>query len=124
MLSKITGIDQNNYPEMLGHTCIINAPGIFKIIWSAIKGFIDPKTQEKIEVHRPLHLPLKPLLLCPVLARQTSHERTLGQRKALSCKKQLLPHSSTTVSQHTKAVPCTQGGGIMLLMGPPKRGTS
>ena len=50
MLSKIMAIDQNNYPEMLGHTCIINAPSIFKMIWVAIKGFIDPKTQEKIEV--------------------------------------------------------------------------
>ena len=50
MLSKIMSIDQSNYPEMLGHTCIINAPSVFKMIWVAIKGFIDPKTQEKIEV--------------------------------------------------------------------------
>lgn len=50
MLGRIMAIDQNNYPEMLGHTCIINAPGVFKLVWSAIKGFIDPKTQEKIEV--------------------------------------------------------------------------
>ena len=49
MLQRIMSIDQNNYPEMLGHTCIINAPGVFKMVWSAIKGFIDPKTQEKIE---------------------------------------------------------------------------
>ena len=49
MLARIMAIDQNNYPEMLGHTCIINAPGVFKLVWSAIKGFIDPKTQEKIE---------------------------------------------------------------------------
>ena len=50
MLQRIMSIDQNNYPEMLGHTCIINAPGVFKMVWSAIKGFIDPKTLEKIEV--------------------------------------------------------------------------
>ena len=49
MLQRIMSIDQNNYPEMLGHTCIINAPGVFKMVWSAIKGFIDPKTLEKIE---------------------------------------------------------------------------
>lgn len=49
MLSRIMAIDQNNYPEMLGHTCIINAPSIFKMIWQAIRSFIDPKTQEKIE---------------------------------------------------------------------------
>lgn len=50
MLSRIMAIDQNNYPEMLGHTCIINAPSVFKMVWQAIKSFIDPKTQEKIEV--------------------------------------------------------------------------
>ncbi|EIE24984.1 CRAL/TRIO domain-containing protein [Coccomyxa subellipsoidea C-169] len=50
MLSRIMSIDQNNYPEMLGHTCIINAPSIFKFVWQAIRSFIDPKTQEKVEV--------------------------------------------------------------------------
>ncbi len=49
MLGKITSIDQNNYPEMMGHTCIINAPGVFKIIWSIIKPMLDPRTQGKIE---------------------------------------------------------------------------
>jgi hypothetical protein len=53
MLSRIMAIDQNNYPEMLGHTCIINAPSIFKFVWQAIRSFIDPKTQEKIEVCDP-----------------------------------------------------------------------
>ena len=56
MLARIMAIDQNNYPEMLGHTCIINAPGVFKLVWGAIKGFIDPKTQEKIEVSNMLLL--------------------------------------------------------------------
>ena len=49
MLGKITSIDQNNYPEMMGHTCIINAPGVFKVIWSIIKPMLDPRTQGKIE---------------------------------------------------------------------------
>ncbi|KAK9838539.1 hypothetical protein WJX81_006074 [Elliptochloris bilobata] len=50
MLGKITSIDQNNYPEMMGHTCIINAPGVFKVIWTIIKPMLDPRTQAKIEV--------------------------------------------------------------------------
>lgn len=61
MLSKIMAIDQNNYPEMLGHTCIINAPSFFKMIWQAVKSFIDPKTQEKIEVPSHDHNPLEAL---------------------------------------------------------------
>lgn len=43
---------QDNYPEMLGHICIINAPTIFKLIWSFAKGFLDIRTQGKIEVRR------------------------------------------------------------------------
>ncbi|KAK9819593.1 hypothetical protein WJX72_000104 [[Myrmecia] bisecta] len=50
MMSKVTGIDQNNYPEMLGHTCIINAPGVFKLLYGAIRPMLDVRTQAKIEV--------------------------------------------------------------------------
>ena len=50
MLKKITSVDQDNYPEMLGKTCIINAPGAFKMIWSAVQGMIEPRTRAKIEV--------------------------------------------------------------------------
>ncbi len=52
--------DQDNYPEMLGHICIINAPGIFRMLWNVVKGMLDPRTQSKIEVRsqrlaRPRH---------------------------------------------------------------------
>ncbi|CAL8462059.1 g1590 [Coccomyxa elongata] len=57
MLSRIMAIDQNNYPEMLGHTCIINAPSVFKMVWQAVKSFIDPKTQEKIEICKTDYVP-------------------------------------------------------------------
>jgi CRAL/TRIO domain len=50
MLTKILSIDQNNYPEMLGHTCIINAPVVFKAIWSFIRPMLDARTAGKIEV--------------------------------------------------------------------------
>ena len=50
LMSLVTKYDQDNYPEMLGHICIINAPAMFRMIWSVVKGFIDPRTQSKIEV--------------------------------------------------------------------------
>ena len=50
MMKKITSVDQDNYPEMLGKTCIINAPGAFKMIWSGVQGMIEPRTRAKIEV--------------------------------------------------------------------------
>ncbi|GFR43959.1 hypothetical protein Agub_g5102 [Astrephomene gubernaculifera] len=50
MLTKFTKTDQDNYPEMLGHICIINAPAIFRMVWSIVKGMIDVRTQQKIEI--------------------------------------------------------------------------
>ncbi len=50
MMSVVTKHDQDNYPEMLGHICIINAPYVFRMVWNVVKGFIDPRTQGKIEV--------------------------------------------------------------------------
>lgn len=50
LMGLVTKYDQDNYPEMLGHICIINAPFIFKTLWGMVKGFIDPRTQGKIEI--------------------------------------------------------------------------
>uniref|UniRef100_A0A7S0UWT5 CRAL-TRIO domain-containing protein n=1 Tax=Polytomella parva TaxID=51329 RepID=A0A7S0UWT5_9CHLO len=50
MLTKFTKTDQDNYPEMAGHICIINAPTVFRMIWNFVKGLIDPRTQQKIEI--------------------------------------------------------------------------
>lgn len=50
LLSKVFWIDQNMYPEMLGHTCVINAPSIFKYAWSMVKPMLDVRTQNKVEV--------------------------------------------------------------------------
>ena len=49
-MSKVLAVDQNHYPEMLGHTCIINAPGFFKMVFSVVKPMLDARTQGKIEV--------------------------------------------------------------------------
>lgn len=50
LLGKMMAIDQNNYPETLYHTCIINAPAAFRIIWGAVKPMLNARTQEKVEV--------------------------------------------------------------------------
>lgn len=52
MLGKFTKTDQDNYPEMLGHICIINAPTVFQWVWAIVKGMIDKRTQDKIEVRQ------------------------------------------------------------------------
>lgn len=49
LMGLVTKYDQDNYPEMLGHICIVNAPGIFRMLWNVVKGMIDPRTQSKIE---------------------------------------------------------------------------
>jgi hypothetical protein len=41
---------QDNFPETLGATLIINAPTIFSVAWGIVKGFIDPRTQAKVTV--------------------------------------------------------------------------
>lgn len=58
ILSTITGIDQANYPETLGKTLIINAPAVFRAIWSVVKPMLDPRTQAKIEVCPSNYLPV------------------------------------------------------------------
>jgi hypothetical protein len=50
MLTKILSIDQDNYPEMLGHTCIINAGSVVTLLFRFIKPYLDIRTQNKIEV--------------------------------------------------------------------------
>ena len=49
-MGKVLAVDQNHYPEMLGRTCIINAPGFFKMIFGIVKPMLDARTQGKIEV--------------------------------------------------------------------------
>ena len=50
MLGKILTVDQNNYPEMLGHTCLINAGAVVSFLFRFIKPMLDIRTQNKIEV--------------------------------------------------------------------------
>lgn len=43
-------VDQNNYPEMLGKTAIINAGAVINFVFPLVKPFLDKRTQNKIEV--------------------------------------------------------------------------
>lgn len=50
LMSTLTKYDQDNYPEMLGRICIINAPFVFKAIWGLVKPLLNPRTLSKIQV--------------------------------------------------------------------------
>ena len=51
MLATVTKIDQDNYPETLYHTCIINAPTAFRAIWAIVKPMLNARTLAKVEVN-------------------------------------------------------------------------
>jgi hypothetical protein len=48
LLKQVSGFSQNHYPETLGNLYIINSGIMFKVVWTAIKPFLDEKTKKKI----------------------------------------------------------------------------
>lgn len=50
MISVAASLAQDNYPETMGKTYVINTPMMFKVVWTFAKGILDKKTVSKIIV--------------------------------------------------------------------------
>ena len=50
VVQQVSAVAQNYYPETLGKMLIINAPFLFKGIWSIVKPMLDENTVAKISV--------------------------------------------------------------------------
>eukprot|EP00602_Paraphysomonas_sp_CaronLab_P010113 CAMPEP_0185029586 /NCGR_PEP_ID=MMETSP1103-20130426/15977_1 /TAXON_ID=36769 /ORGANISM="Paraphysomonas bandaiensis, Strain Caron Lab Isolate" /LENGTH=1340 /DNA_ID=CAMNT_0027564389 /DNA_START=389 /DNA_END=4408 /DNA_ORIENTATION=+ len=53
IIKAIADIDQNQYPETLGQTFIINTPAVFPLVWRGVKPWLDPVVAGKIKIFGP-----------------------------------------------------------------------
>ena len=52
LMKSAMGIMQDNYPENLGKSYIVNAPMLFTGVWNTVKYFLDEKTVAKVSISR------------------------------------------------------------------------
>ena len=48
LIKIASSVAQDNYPEIMGATWVVNSPMIFTGVWAMVKAFLDEKTQKKI----------------------------------------------------------------------------
>jgi hypothetical protein len=51
LLKSVMGVMQDNYPENLGKSYIVNSPFVFTGVWKIVKNFLDEKTVEKVSLY-------------------------------------------------------------------------
>lgn len=69
---KVIGAVQAHYPYRLGHAIVTSAPLAFRVLWKAVRPFLDPETQARIIIleegqHEELHRLVDPVWLQPNL---------------------------------------------------------
>lgn len=50
-VTKSTAIQQDNFPETLGNTIVVNAPFLINAVWAVFKVTLDKKTRDKIKIY-------------------------------------------------------------------------
>lgn len=50
IMKSIADIDQNQYPETLGQTFIVNTPSVFPLVWRGVRPWLDPVVASKIQI--------------------------------------------------------------------------
>jgi hypothetical protein len=46
----IAAVDQDNYPETMGATYVVNAPWVFTAVWAVVSPMLGARTQRKVQV--------------------------------------------------------------------------
>ncbi|GAB5353210.1 hypothetical protein AAMO2058_000018200 [Amorphochlora amoebiformis] len=51
-LYRISKVDSDHFPERMGRLIVVNAPYLLSVAWKVIRGWLDPKTQKKVQIVR------------------------------------------------------------------------